>query len=638
MDLNKKLEELKPYQLNCNVFDVYSYNGLTMQDLLCQFFTKINECITVSNETIDLAKWLVNEGLEIEVVKKLMIWLEDGTLENIINVNLFNTLNEKISGFSSQLEQNVNYINDIGVNIKSLGAKGDGLTDDTNAILKASKLGCKIFFPKGEYVLNTNKIDLSQGCLFEGVTQNDSVIIYAEGSSDYLFNINLYSGFKNIGIKFNNNFLGCAINLEPGRISFENNSYHYPDSYLLENIKISFKYQSGYGTGLKIDLKNYDSNGNVYCSNVRNYLSYLNVNFFNVLDGEKCIEIKLNQKDTVSNKVWFTSSMFNKIYSNRCVYGLYLSANNKSSVGFDTIDNILFSNFQIQTSNSNFFENTDNQTTPIYLKNNSSSKIKISFNNLTIWDSESGESGYLKNVDININGVYFGYSLKRELGYSYGFENINSNINILDSSMQSKFDDKGIETTVFDLNGGTSIRPNTNTTNKTYKAGIDVYTNMVDSQNADFNLELYDINRNKNAELNLCRNNFNLTIKDTSGVMRNLLKFGTSNVYNSHSASEQGFYISNGMYFKYEISDVEVPVNNTYQIIDIPIKETFESYPILINANCIYRDSESLNYDVYINGAYVYSDRQTVRVIVKHNKTSDSLILKFGISLIGVKQ
>ena len=106
MDLNKKLEKLKPYQLNCNVFDVYSYNGLSMQDLLCQFFTKINECITVSNETIDLAKWLVNEGLEIEVVKKLMIWLEDGTLENIINVNLFNTLNEKINGLSSQLEHN----------------------------------------------------------------------------------------------------------------------------------------------------------------------------------------------------------------------------------------------------------------------------------------------------------------------------------------------------------------------------------------------------------------------------------------------------------------------------------------------------------------------------------------------------
>ena len=112
MDLNKKLKELKPQQLNCNVFDVYSYNGLSMQDLLCQFFTKINECIHTSNETIDLAKWLVNEGLELEVVKKLMIWLEDGTLENIINVNLFNTLNSKINGLSSQLEQNTTKVNE----------------------------------------------------------------------------------------------------------------------------------------------------------------------------------------------------------------------------------------------------------------------------------------------------------------------------------------------------------------------------------------------------------------------------------------------------------------------------------------------------------------------------------------------
>ena len=125
MDLNKKLEELKPYQLNCNVFDVYSYNGLSMQDLLCQFFTKINECITVSNETIDLAKWLVNEGLEIEVVKKLMIWLEDGTLENIINVNLFNTLNEKINGLSSQLEQIVVFnSNDLQNDIQTYNKEG----------------------------------------------------------------------------------------------------------------------------------------------------------------------------------------------------------------------------------------------------------------------------------------------------------------------------------------------------------------------------------------------------------------------------------------------------------------------------------------------------------------------------------
>ena len=111
MRISNKINELKPVDLNCNLFDVYNYDGLSMQELLCQFFTKINECIKTSNETLDLADWLVNEGLKIEVVNKLMLWLEDGTLENLINVNLFNTLNGKINHIDSQLAAKVNNIN-----------------------------------------------------------------------------------------------------------------------------------------------------------------------------------------------------------------------------------------------------------------------------------------------------------------------------------------------------------------------------------------------------------------------------------------------------------------------------------------------------------------------------------------------
>ena len=104
MDLNKKLEELKPYQLNCNVFDVYSYNGLSMQELLCQFFTKINECINVSNETFKLSEWLVNEGLNKEVAKKLELWLADGTLEDIINVELFSDINGTLKRITNYID------------------------------------------------------------------------------------------------------------------------------------------------------------------------------------------------------------------------------------------------------------------------------------------------------------------------------------------------------------------------------------------------------------------------------------------------------------------------------------------------------------------------------------------------------
>ena len=93
MKISSKLNELKPSDLNCNVFDVYDYDGLSMQELLCQFFTKISECVKVSNETIDLASWLVNEGLEQEVVENLVSLINDGTIEELINVNLLSTLN-----------------------------------------------------------------------------------------------------------------------------------------------------------------------------------------------------------------------------------------------------------------------------------------------------------------------------------------------------------------------------------------------------------------------------------------------------------------------------------------------------------------------------------------------------------------
>lgn len=107
MDLKKKLKELKPQQLNCNVFDVYSYNGLTMQDLLCQFFTTINECVKSTNEVIDLTDWLVNIGLEEEVVKKLMGVIKDGTVEKLINVNLFENLNKQLENKANETDLDV---------------------------------------------------------------------------------------------------------------------------------------------------------------------------------------------------------------------------------------------------------------------------------------------------------------------------------------------------------------------------------------------------------------------------------------------------------------------------------------------------------------------------------------------------
>ncbi|MGL6104809.1 glycosyl hydrolase family 28-related protein [Romboutsia sp.] len=131
------IENLKPSDLNCNIFSAYDYPGMTIQELLCQFFTKINECVKQCNDTNELTEWLVNEGLSLEVTKKLTQWLNDGTLENLINVTLFEGLNNKIDNVSSQLVANKNELDtlrELKINVKRFGAKGDGITDDTKAI------------------------------------------------------------------------------------------------------------------------------------------------------------------------------------------------------------------------------------------------------------------------------------------------------------------------------------------------------------------------------------------------------------------------------------------------------------------------------------------------------------------------
>lgn len=89
------------HQLKCELLKVYRYQGLTLQELLCEFYSHINEVINSTNGLIDIVDYLVGEGLSNEVATHLNQMLIDGTFDKIISnkvnelsTNLINQFNE----------------------------------------------------------------------------------------------------------------------------------------------------------------------------------------------------------------------------------------------------------------------------------------------------------------------------------------------------------------------------------------------------------------------------------------------------------------------------------------------------------------------------------------------------------------
>ena len=87
---------------------VYDFSDMTDEELRCKFFQKLEECITLCNSTNDIINWIKDVVVEEEVNDLLTIWLEDGTLKEMINSNLIDTvkgeLKEEIDSIKVEIE------------------------------------------------------------------------------------------------------------------------------------------------------------------------------------------------------------------------------------------------------------------------------------------------------------------------------------------------------------------------------------------------------------------------------------------------------------------------------------------------------------------------------------------------------
>lgn len=92
------INKLNKWDLNCSVFNSYDFDDcMSLNELLCRFFTKINECIEASNKSLNLLEWLHEVGLKQEVVTLLGQWKDDGTLAELISEQILTEIKQNIA-------------------------------------------------------------------------------------------------------------------------------------------------------------------------------------------------------------------------------------------------------------------------------------------------------------------------------------------------------------------------------------------------------------------------------------------------------------------------------------------------------------------------------------------------------------
>lgn len=125
----------------------------------------------------------------------------------------YSKLGDRLNEVDSQLEHNTSGIKDISINIKSFGAKGDGITDDTQAIQDAlnycTEHRLKLYFPIGVYSINET-LTFKDYVNIEGAEKNKTIlrtdtdnigILHADNTGKNLNNLHETFTMKNITLK-----------------------------------------------------------------------------------------------------------------------------------------------------------------------------------------------------------------------------------------------------------------------------------------------------------------------------------------------------------------------------------------------------------------------------------------------------
>lgn len=207
------------------------------------------------------AKLLLHDGKIAELCKYLKDNLSNTIRCLLDSMKLSGELDELIT---EVIDSNIKLLqlhSNEYLNVKVYGAKGDGITDDTDILTLAFKNYKNLYFPKGIYIFNGS---LDNICVENIVGDNAEIITTSTNGSNYMFIFKNKTHVTIKGMKFNSNNIarGCvsiqkseSVNVKDCEFTgYSNlNGYYQTDSCLhigsCERVNVSNSnfHDSGYG-------------------------------------------------------------------------------------------------------------------------------------------------------------------------------------------------------------------------------------------------------------------------------------------------------------------------------------------------------------------------------------------------------
>ena len=172
------IDKIRNIGLDKLVTQVYDFDSLTTDELMCKFAQKINiiiehfkylddRCYNADKAMEEKLQYLLGQGLEEQVANRIIELTKDGTLEKFINQTVLKNINDKVDNFKVETNEQFDNINTLKankenitelINVLSLGFDNTGSVDITEKLqdIFDTRNNLTLYFPSGNYRIDGN--------------------------------------------------------------------------------------------------------------------------------------------------------------------------------------------------------------------------------------------------------------------------------------------------------------------------------------------------------------------------------------------------------------------------------------------------------------------------------------------------